>query len=201
MARNAGWTRRSARRDAGAGLVEYGLALALLVVGSIGAIQFLEDETEDELDNQADCIETRPPPDSCQQAALAPQPAPGDPPPPPDPPPPVAEATYDEDASEYTVTGDQFEIHLEFNFSSPTPPTGEVGTVRVTFTDAEPASREGEFEYVTCTVDSSGLCAVDINTQYPGVSQVSVELIALGNETGYTLDPCTDCGPHPVPPT
>lgn len=53
------------RNDRGATLVEYALVLALIVVGSIGAINLLQSSAETEVNNQADCVSMRPPPAGC----------------------------------------------------------------------------------------------------------------------------------------
>ena len=54
----------------GATLVEYALALAALCVAIIGGVELLTDAGRDELANQANCVETRPPPVSCQIRAI-----------------------------------------------------------------------------------------------------------------------------------
>lgn len=54
------------RREAGATLVEYSLIVALLVVTSIGVLDFLTERANDQVNNQADCVSTRPPPPECQ---------------------------------------------------------------------------------------------------------------------------------------
>jgi Flp pilus assembly pilin Flp len=58
------------RSDRGATLVEYALIVALVVVASFGAIQFLTTQSEAEVATQADCVSTRPPPPSCQSRAV-----------------------------------------------------------------------------------------------------------------------------------
>ncbi|MCD9622650.1 hypothetical protein [Rhabdothermincola salaria] len=60
----------SRRRDRGATLVEYALILALVVVAAVASIQFLTNQSEAEVANQADCVSTRPPPPSCQARAV-----------------------------------------------------------------------------------------------------------------------------------
>lgn len=61
---------RRSPTERGATLVEYALVVALLVVGAIGAIQFLQREGSAEVAAQADCVSTRPPPPSCQIRAV-----------------------------------------------------------------------------------------------------------------------------------
>lgn len=63
--------RRSRLRGSiGATLVEYSLIVALVVVPSIGAMNYLTGKAKNETNNQADCISTRPPPPSCQVRPL-----------------------------------------------------------------------------------------------------------------------------------
>lgn len=66
-------TRRSPgrlARDIGASLVEYALVVALFLVVSVGAIQYLSTESEEATAVQIDCVEQRPPAASCQLPAI-----------------------------------------------------------------------------------------------------------------------------------
>lgn len=58
------------RAERGATLVEYSLILAVVVVVAVGAIQYMSDRGSDEVVSEADCVSTRPPPESCQRAAV-----------------------------------------------------------------------------------------------------------------------------------
>lgn len=60
----------SERRERGATIPEYALLVALFVVSSLGAINFLSAEGEEETQNQADCVAERPPRASCQVPAI-----------------------------------------------------------------------------------------------------------------------------------
>jgi hypothetical protein len=51
-------------------MVEYALVLVLFVLAGVASIKFLERVSGEEVDNQANCIETRPPPVSCQILAV-----------------------------------------------------------------------------------------------------------------------------------
>jgi hypothetical protein len=51
-------------------VVEYALIIAAVVVMSLGAIQSLQGESNDEVQNEFDCISERPPPPSCQKRAV-----------------------------------------------------------------------------------------------------------------------------------
>jgi hypothetical protein len=64
--------------DAGATLVEYAVIVALLVVVSIPAINFLTDRADDQVAVQADCVSMRPPPPSCQAPSRVLPPNPDD---------------------------------------------------------------------------------------------------------------------------
>jgi hypothetical protein len=57
-------------RERGATLVEYSLVVAVLLVGSIAATQFLEDKGEEQTLNEVECISSRPAPVSCQIPAI-----------------------------------------------------------------------------------------------------------------------------------
>lgn len=54
----------------GATLVEYALVFSLVVVAALGAIEFLDAQSRNEINNQADCVSMRPPPASCQLTAI-----------------------------------------------------------------------------------------------------------------------------------
>lgn len=56
---------REQKRDTGATMVEYALGAALILVVGIGAFNFLSSEATQQANTQADCISTRPPPQSC----------------------------------------------------------------------------------------------------------------------------------------
>ncbi|MEJ5254441.1 MAG: hypothetical protein WHS89_03755 [Acidimicrobiales bacterium] len=52
-------------RDVGASAAEYALIFAVLVAGTVGAFEQVSKATRSEVNNQADCVSTRPPPPSC----------------------------------------------------------------------------------------------------------------------------------------
>jgi Flp pilus assembly pilin Flp len=58
------------RGDTGATMTEYAVVAALLLVVSIGAIKFLQAGANKQINLQADCVSTRPPPVSCQVPAI-----------------------------------------------------------------------------------------------------------------------------------
>lgn len=58
------------RADRGAVIVEYALVLALVLVPSFCTIQQLDKSSRTEVNHQANCIATRPPPPSCQPRSV-----------------------------------------------------------------------------------------------------------------------------------
>jgi hypothetical protein len=64
------WRNRWRNRDRGATLVEYSLITALVLVGSLGAIELLTERGQEETDRQVDCVAERPPRASCQIPAI-----------------------------------------------------------------------------------------------------------------------------------
>ncbi|WP_436794039.1 hypothetical protein [Actinospongicola halichondriae] len=186
---------RRDRRDRGVALVEYALVLAILVVGSLGAIQTLEGNAAAEVDNQANCLSTRPPPSSCARAPLQPttttmvgQPTTTTPPA------PTADVTAFS-AETYTPDGDAYSIHLELvvRDDMDVALTGETVTIQWTITAASPSNRVGQFFYASCTVDGSGLCVIDFSTVYPEITEISAQVVSVGSQTSYIPDPCGAC--------
>lgn len=186
---------RRGRRDRGAAVVEYALVLSLLVVASIGAAQFLEDETADEVDNQADCLSTRPPPVSCQseplvaaggnnQSSSGPGGGGGTPTSEPAIIGPTVDVATAPDGARYRVT-----VGVDLFEDPPPPPTipleGVVMTAQVTISQSTVPSRIGEFFYVDCTTDASGHCDFDFDSRFDDVDQVSFDIVAAGIDTAY----------------
>lgn len=194
--------RRSAR-DRGAGLVEYGLAVSLLLVGSIGVIQTLEDGTSDEVDNQAECLSERPPPPSCQATPLVPTTTTTTPPststtsPPVTTPPPVASFPGDfstpsvdnSDPNTFGLASDLVILDEDGN-----PVAGLEGTIRWVIT--QPSARAGQFGFEECVTDASGLCAFDF-TVPSDVTQFQLDLVTVfeGTTQWELPDPCQPCQP------
>src|SRR5690606_13650517 len=101
--RGLGARMRRWRSTRGVTLAEHPLVTSLLVVASLGAIEYLNNESKKETREQATCIAMRPPPPDCQIPTAAttttapdpdapPPPEPPPEPPPPDPPPPPSTA-------------------------------------------------------------------------------------------------------------
>jgi hypothetical protein len=168
---------RRFRGSGGATLVEYALITSLLVVVSIGAIDYLTDESTEETQQQADCISTRPPPVSCQIPTAAvtttapppgsPPPPPPTPPPPPIPPPPPSGATAGTPPppapgpapGSWTITSPEITV-----MSGDDPPFPLSGAVIEFTVEIEDPLNPGSWSVVatgTCTTDASGSCASD----------------------------------------
>ncbi len=182
-----------ARRQRGAAVVEYALALSLLVVAGIGAAQFLEDETADEVDNQADCLSTRPPPTSCQseplvaagggnQSSSGPGGGGGTP--------ASSPATIGPAVTVATApAGARYDVLIGVDlFEDPAqtmPLEGVVMTAQVTITQSSVQSRIGQFFYVDCVTDAAGHCDFDFDSKFDDVDQVSFDIVAAGIDTAY----------------
>lgn len=190
----------------GASLTEYALALVVLVVGSIGVFQTLEDNTADEVDNQANCISERPPPVSCQAAALTPldgtgggvggDPGGGAP-----------GTTETASFQPTTVTASRatdpiFDVSVDLTIHDDTnaPLEGQLVTAQVTITASSVPGRAGQSFYVSCTTDSNGQCTTDFDSRFDDVTQLSFRVIAVGSDTGYdfgTFNPIVITQPAP----
>ncbi len=183
---------RRAHRDRGVAVVEYALVISLLVLAGLGSARFLEDETGKEVDNQANCLSTRPPPVSCQteplvinggnnQASSGPGGGGGTPASSPavlgPNPPPVATAP---NGPVYDIV-----VGLDLFDDASMPLEGVVMTAQVTITQSSVPSRIGQFFYVECTTDASGHCDFDFDSKFPDVDQVSFDVIAAGIDTAY----------------
>ena len=179
MERTSHWHRRtSAIRGSaasrGATLVEYALVFSLLVVATLGSIEYLEGKAGDEIDNQADCVSTRPAPAECGFA-----PVPSDvsfPDPgynPPTSAPPVAGSIPTFDASvapgpQHALTANGWEIwrtvklELPTNTDPPTAPTPLAGvwvTAEVRQADpADPTVWLPDRHQIQCQTDATGQC-------------------------------------------
>jgi hypothetical protein len=177
----------------GATGAEYALVMALVVVTSIGAIDFLTDRASDETRNQADCVSTRPPPPGCQLPPVVPTTTttttlPGDPPPPPpdptdpcnsevppaiciEPPttttsplPPPNAATFP--APESNNVGGEWVITQSVTIldSTGAPVPGAVVRFQLKIKNpSPPPTYYPNAEFVECTTDAAGTSSVDFN--------------------------------------
>ena len=178
----------------GASLTEYALALVVLVVGSIGVFQTLEDNTADEVDKQANCISQRPPPLSCQPAALVPLGGGGGGGVGGDPgggviaptrtgtiAPPTGEITRD--------AGPVYDVRVDLALTddSEVPPAPAPDTFingRVTLVSANPTTN-GQFYYVSCTTDTDGECSMTFDSRFADVTQLKFDVIGVGIDVTY----------------
>lgn len=174
--------------------MEYALAVSLIVVASLGVIEALEDDTSDEVANQADCISTRPPPPSCQPAALVPLDgsgggAGGDP--------GGGIVTPSQSASFDPPTGTgeasrgsgpvfAVTIDLDLRDASNQPIANQPINAQVVYSGAGP-TRTGQFFYVSCTTDDAGSCTMAFDSGFPDVTQLSFDVVAVGVDVIYDV--------------
>lgn len=193
----APWSATRGRRHAqGAALVEYALVLVLVVIGSIGAIDALEDDASDEVDNQATCLEERPPPAECQAAPNTPlgvggggvggDPGGGDPG-------PTESVNYGPGTLTTTRgSGPRFDVDLTFTLLDdsvplPLPLEGEVVTAQIVITGSSVPGRVGEFTYVTCTTGALGVCTFSFDSRFDDVTSMTLQIVAVGADTPYDI--------------
>jgi len=179
-------------------LVEYALVLALLLVGSLGVIRFLEGEAADEVDEEAECMSMRPPPPGCQPRAVTTSTSLVGPtttnsttttiv--------PVASIAWQDSRSE-VVTVDTWDAVTEPEVTAPDsdglsqPVQG--ATVQVEAVVTQPPPESTPF-FLTCVTDATGRCELRFTTPFPGVQRVEYR-----NPT--VTVPGMDIGPIPTPP-
>jgi len=167
----------AATRDRGAVLVEYALVLGLLLVGSFGTIQVLEQRSDDEVNRQADCISTRPPPPSCQPRTVTTLP--------PSSVPPTTTTTQPQVAGTLTFLTPRIEdlsppdgrwdaiVDVSLQADGPPPSPFPGATVRVKVTITAPANPTPFFK--DCVTAPDGMCELRFTTPAPGVTEVTFE--------------------------
>jgi hypothetical protein len=173
-------------RDRGAVLVEYALVLGLLLVGSFGTIQVLEQRSDDEVNHQADCISTRPPPPSCQPRTVTT--------PPPTIVPPITTTTQPQITAKVTFLNPRTEdlsppdgrwdavvdASLQVDGPPPSPFAGAI--VRVKATIVTPANPTPFF--IDCVTALDGTCELRFTTPAPGVTELTFEFETVEVFTG-----------------
>lgn len=178
--------------ERGAALLEYALIMSLIVVATIGATNFLEDETGREVDNQADCISTRPPPPSCQAAPLSSAgggggsggsgggSGGGS---------PVVETATLGPSQPVTATpaGTRFAVIASVDLfdSSGDPLPDVVMTAKISVTVSSVPSRVGQFSYYDCVTNGAGRCTFSFDSEHPDVDQITFDVISAGVDTSY----------------
>lgn len=179
----------------GATLVEYSLVFALLVVVAMGAIQFLNDRSDAEINNQADCVSDRPAPAACAYA-----PVPGDVtfPDPGYTPPTSAPPNVDE-VPRFTIippgyhdTTAGWAVLLDVELVQPTetdPPTPDdpVSGVRIraeiTLRDPANATQDlAERGFTDCITGADGRCTLRYQVPYDDVDNVKMRIIGVDTD-------------------
>jgi hypothetical protein len=167
---------RARRRQRGATLPEYALALTALVVASLGAIAALERASSEEVNNQAECVASRPPPPGCQLPPIVTSTTitPGPPPPPPPPPPADATGSLNNPTASYVPgpPGPEWQARADFTLSSAGTPI-EGALVRVRVTGPAPFPSAPPF-YTSCTTDASGNCTLSFDVPTSGLATSNV---------------------------
>lgn len=168
------------------------MVLSLVVLASLGVARSVQDKSATEVDQQADCISTRPPPVSCQPTALAGAGGGG----------PVqggpgggggtpssvaADITLASGPTATNGAGGTYDVALGVTLkdaaSNPLP--DQVITAQVTISQSSVPSRVGQFFYVECTTNGAGLCNFGVNSRYPDVNELSIDVVSAGVDTNY----------------
>ena len=178
------------RWDRGAVLIEYALVLFLLLVGSVGTIELLDRESRKEVNHQADCIATRPPPESCQPRPVTTA-DPSDPPTSPDtvaPPPDFTGAVSFTNGRIEDQPGGIWDaivdVSLQVDGEQATPYGGATVRVRVTIT-APPTPTPF---FIDCLTAADGTCELRFTTPFPGVTGMNLAFEAVESFDG-TVSP------------
>ena len=186
-----------ARRDRGATLVEYALVFSLVAVVAIGAVQFLQDESDQEVNNQADCVSSRPPPSGCNYAPVPSEVSHPDPaytPPPTPAPPPVASprATLGGMAiispNPWTVSGP---VHVETQplgdpLPPPTPNQGVKVRASVVMYYADDSQVLGGFG-TECVTNGAGDCNLEFTVPDDLVTKIRMTVIGVDSSPAAEL--------------
>jgi Flp pilus assembly pilin Flp len=177
--------------ERGATLVEYALGLAVLVLAIAGGASALEDAGRSEVDNQANCVSERPPPDDCLVRTVttttAPEPG-GDPVDPPEPPAPAEplEVTvgWRDPVTEASVAPPGWRIELTADLRAlvpdPDDPDDQVvepvegAVIRVRIRVTQPPS--STVFTAACVTGPGGSCTIDFDVPNVTTLQVTVDL-------------------------
>ncbi len=178
---------RGMRSDRGASLVEYGLGVALIVVASLVAMNFLSTSAADQAAKESDCISSRPPPASCVRTpvpgvttptstAVPPTsttltPPSTDPPPTTAPPP---QSSLTAGVATLTVRGDGtwvISAPVTVKDRADAPVAGAVVTARIIL-GRQPI-------LVECTTDAAGTCALVVDPIPTDVTSATLTVVAV----------------------
>lgn len=207
----AEWERGArGRRQRGATIVEYALALTLLVIGVFAGAKFLERSAAREVNNQADCVSMRPPPppvtdasgevvSGCQVRAVttstsitsAPTTAPA-PPPPPTP----ADAGFagTTTSGSFTTSWSATTTVSVTGGGTPVEDADVVLRIRLNDTAGNPT---GSTFFGSCTTGGSGTCDVTFDVPTPGTPSITVEIDRVTFPPD-TFEPGTTAGPTTI---
>lgn len=185
--KRVGAARRGSRA---ATLVEYALAVSLVAIGANAGLAVVENEAEEDLDNQAVCLSTRPPPPSCQQAPL--QPATGG-----------GSGGSGDDGGGGEGAQPIATVQTESPTTTSSPPLfdvavattildefgvaieGEVVSAQITVTASTFPGRVGSFFFVDCTTDEAGACSLSFDSRWADVTELRFEIVNVGVDTTY----------------
>lgn len=194
-------------RDRGATLVEYALVFALVAVVSLGAVEFLTNQSEAEINNQAECVSRRPPPPECLLTAITTTTTIV--------PPSITVTTVpvpEPEAPQLTILGlvrstpnpgppRWLEADVELTIEQPpdsgggfAPVPGAIVRATVLLADpADPAVYLPDPWFVNCTTNSVGRCTLRFDVPYDDVTQIRFEVTGAD-----TLPPTVLNGPMVV---
>lgn len=178
---------RGLRSDRGATIVEYALVLALVVVGSIAAINALDSRGREQVINQAECVSMRPPPPGCQitpittSTSLAP-PITGSTLAPAEPTTPKLTAVGAARVSEPSEMPRWAEFDVKLGREIPIdygggeePVVGVAIRAEARMVDpSSPAHYLPEVAYPFCVTDSMGTCTISFDVPFDDVTEISI---------------------------
>jgi Flp pilus assembly pilin Flp len=195
-------TRMLRRSDRGATLVEYALVFSLVAVVSIGAIEFLQAQSEEEIDNQADCVSDRPPPSGCSFAPVPSDvsfPDPGYSPPTSAPPNAEDIPTFAIGVGSDTVTGTAWGIDLPVSLvksvsADPPVPDEPVPGVRIRaeIRLQDPLDPSADLALVgntECTTDAAGECTLHYDVPFEDVDIARMRIIGIDTNPAPPVPP------------
>lgn len=188
--------KRQLNGSAGAVLVEYALVLGLLLFASFGAIRYLDRESTAEVDRQADCIATRPPPPSCQPRAVsttttlvgtptsnpttttvAPIPA----------------ASWELLLPSVDTGEGQWTATVLFSVAFPgvegDPPTPVPGVELMAEVEVNTGGPIPPLFFVSCITGEDGTCVLEFTTPFPDVTRMVFRNAEVGPPAAGDLDP------------
>lgn len=176
--------------DRGATLVEYALVLALIVVGSIAAINALDSRGREQVVNQAECVSMRPPPPGCQITPITTSTTETGPPitgstmPPAEPATPRLTSSGAARVSQVDEIPRWAEFDVELGREIPIdygggeePLVGVAVRAEARMVDpSSPAHYLTEIFYPFCVTDDSGRCAIRFEVPFDDVNKIRIDV-------------------------